>query len=189
MKKDNAPFEQTCIPFPGLANVNVCIRGDAASGNPIEIEYKIRDFNDAACKSCDLASNESKLHGISSKLLASIADFLNDKKPLDSSLLSESIIDASFKTAFSKKVITALRQTKPGDRLTYGELARLAGSPGAARAVGNVMRHNPFPIIIPCHRVVSPGGLGGYSGDVRGISLDIKQHLLDIETFMKQVGP
>lgn len=186
MTEQNVKYEQACVLFPGFENVRICVRGDPIMGNPVGIDYKIRDFNDNGCKSCNLLGNKSNLRGIAYKLLTWIEDFLNGKRPLDPSPLSENIIDASFKTAFSKKVMAALRATKPGDRITYAELAQLAGSPGAARAVGNVMRHNPFPIVIPCHRVVSPNGLGGYSGDIRGISLEIKQRLLDLETSMKQ---
>jgi methylated-DNA-[protein]-cysteine S-methyltransferase len=48
--------------------------------------------------------------------------------------------------------------------ITYAELARRAGSPGAARAVGSAMAANPLPVVIPCHRVVrSDGGAGDYS--------------------------
>lgn len=176
-----------CVQFPELDTVRVCIHGDAITGEPMAIDYKIRGFNDAACQTCNLIGDKSNLHGNACKVLSAIEDFLYRKNPLDASILDNTVIENSFKTAFSKDVIAALRATKPGDKLTYGELARRAGySQGAARAVGNVMRHNPFPIIIPCHRVVSPNGLGGYSGDVNGISLDIKQHLLDMEASMKQ---
>ncbi len=52
-----------------------------------------------------------------------------------------------------------------GETISYGELAQLAGSPRAARAAGQAMRHNPIPIVIPCHRVIqSNGALGGYAG-------------------------
>jgi len=62
---------------------------------------------------------------------------------------------------------------------TYGELADLAGYPGAARAVGSVMSSNRYPIIIPCHRVVgSAGSLGGFSAP-QGISL--KERMLTLE--------
>lgn len=55
-----------------------------------------------------------------------------------------------------------------GATLTYGEVARRAGAPGAARAVGQAMRRNPTPLVVPCHRVVASSGLGGYSGTDRG---------------------
>ncbi len=83
-------------------------------------------------------------------------------------------------TAFQQRVVEIVRAIPRGATKTYGEVARLAGSPGAARAVGQVMATNPVPIIIPCHRVVgSSGGLGGFSaaGGVR-----TKQWMLDRET-------
>ncbi len=82
-------------------------------------------------------------------------------------------------TAFQQQVVEIVRAIPRGETKTYGEVARLAGSPGAARAVGQVMATNPVPIIIPCHRVVgSSGGLGGFSaaGGVR-----TKQWMLDRE--------
>jgi methylated-DNA-[protein]-cysteine S-methyltransferase len=65
---------------------------------------------------------------------------------------------------FSRKVLEAVAAIPWGSTASYGEVAAMAGSPGAARAVGGVMRSNPFPILIPCHRVVrSDGTLGGFS--------------------------
>ncbi|MCX8052274.1 MAG: methylated-DNA--[protein]-cysteine S-methyltransferase [Armatimonadetes bacterium] len=65
---------------------------------------------------------------------------------------------------FYAKVILAARKIPYGTTVTYGELARMAGSPGAARAVGRAMALNKFPIVVPCHRVVASGGkLGGFS--------------------------
>ena len=68
-----------------------------------------------------------------------------------------------------------------GETLTYGEVAAEAGSPGAARAVGNAMRANVMAIVVPCHRVVAAGGrIGGYmGGEANGLS--IKRHLLELE--------
>ncbi len=64
-----------------------------------------------------------------------------------------------------------------GETITYGELAAEVGKPGAARAVGQAMAHNPVPPIVPCHRVVARGGrLGGYGG-----GLDMKARLLAME--------
>ena len=83
-------------------------------------------------------------------------------------------------TDFQQRVVDTVRAIPRGKTMTYGEVADLVGSPGAARAVGTVMAHNPVPIIVPCHRVVgSAGGLGGFSaaGGVR-----TKQWLLDLES-------
>jgi methylated-DNA-[protein]-cysteine S-methyltransferase len=65
---------------------------------------------------------------------------------------------------FHRQVYNALRTTNRGTTITYGELATLAGSPGAARAVGSALRRNPIAVLVPCHRVVAAGGkLGGFS--------------------------
>ncbi len=65
-------------------------------------------------------------------------------------------------TAFQQRVWGALQQIPYGETMTYAELARHVGS--SARAVGGALRANPLPIFIPCHRVVSASGLGGYAG-------------------------
>jgi methylated-DNA-[protein]-cysteine S-methyltransferase len=66
---------------------------------------------------------------------------------------------------FRKDVYLSLFKTKRGETLSYGELALISGYPGAARAVGTAMKNNPFPFIIPCHRVIkSDGSLGGFFG-------------------------
>ena len=83
-------------------------------------------------------------------------------------------------TAFQQRVVDTVRAIPRGATKTYGEVAALVGSPGAARAVGTVMSTNLVPIIVPCHRVVgSAGGLGGCSaaGGVR-----TKQWMLDLES-------
>ena len=64
---------------------------------------------------------------------------------------------------FRRRVLETLRGTQVGETFTYGRLARMAGSPGAARAVGQSMARNPLPIVIPCHRVVAANGPGGFS--------------------------
>jgi len=82
-------------------------------------------------------------------------------------------------SAFARRVGRALRDVGPGRTVTYGELARRAGSPGAARAVGRVLGANPTPLLVPCHRVL-PGrrGLGGFSGPGGARQ---KEHLLLVE--------
>ncbi|HIP53224.1 MAG TPA: methylated-DNA--[protein]-cysteine S-methyltransferase [Chromatiales bacterium] len=79
-------------------------------------------------------------------------------------------------TRFQRRVWMALREIPSGEIRSYGEIARRLGT--AARAVGNACRRNPVPIIIPCHRVVSSSGVGGYAGAVGGRMLEIKRWLL-----------
>ncbi len=67
---------------------------------------------------------------------------------------------------FHRRIYEIARRIGPGETLTYGEVAARAGSPGAARAVGQAMGKNPFPIVVPCHRVLAAGGKpGGFSAD------------------------
>ena len=88
-------------------------------------------------------------------------------------------LDLSHLSTFQKKVVDRCRRIAAGGTRTYGELAELAGYPGAARAVGSVMAQNRYPIIVPCHRVVgSAGSLGGFSAP-QGISL--KERMLALE--------
>ena len=67
-------------------------------------------------------------------------------------------------TAFQQRVWDALRAVPAGETATYGELAARAGSPRAARAVGQACARNPIPVLIPCHRAVGASGPGGWSG-------------------------
>jgi methylated-DNA-[protein]-cysteine S-methyltransferase len=74
-------------------------------------------------------------------------------------------VDLRHDTPFLRDVYAALVKVPYGATVTYGELARLAGHPTKARAVGLAMHRNPTPIFVPCHRVVQAGGgLGGWSG-------------------------
>jgi methylated-DNA-[protein]-cysteine S-methyltransferase len=79
-------------------------------------------------------------------------------------------------TEFQKKVWHVLSLIKPGQTRTYGDIAgEIDSSP---RAVGNACRRNPIPIFIPCHRVVSASGRGGFMGKTSGEAMDIKEWLL-----------
>jgi len=71
-------------------------------------------------------------------------------------------------TPFARDVYRALLHVPPGETVTYGRLAKSAGYPRAARAVGTLMASNPFPIVLPCHRVIrADGSLGKYGEDSR----------------------
>ncbi len=86
-------------------------------------------------------------------------------------------VDLSGLPEFNKRVLDELRRVPYGTLVSYGELARRAGQPGAARAVGRAMGSNPLPILFPCHRVVAQdGSLGGFGG-----GLPMKRALLELE--------
>ena len=78
---------------------------------------------------------------------------------------------------FQRKVLRATAAIPYGKTVTYGELATVVGSPGAARAVGAALARNPWPVLVPCHRVVGKGGkLVGF-----GKGLAAKEALLRFE--------
>ncbi|MDE3008767.1 MAG: methylated-DNA--[protein]-cysteine S-methyltransferase [Acidobacteriota bacterium] len=79
-------------------------------------------------------------------------------------------------TTFQSTVWATLRAIPYGEVRTYAEVAAAAGYPGAHRAVGNANHANPWPVIVPCHRVVAANGLGGYGGGD-----EVKRFLLALE--------
>jgi methylated-DNA-[protein]-cysteine S-methyltransferase len=88
-------------------------------------------------------------------------------------------IDMDGISPFFRRVYEAARAVGPGRTVSYAELAGLAGSPKATRAVGQAMARNPFCIIVPCHRVLtSGGGLGGFSAPGGVVT---KARLLELE--------
>jgi methylated-DNA-[protein]-cysteine S-methyltransferase len=78
---------------------------------------------------------------------------------------------------FAREVYRSLLQIPPGETVSYGELATLAGHPGAARAVGTAMAANPLALAIPCHRVVRADGSAGRYGSCDAL----KPYLLSLE--------
>jgi methylated-DNA-[protein]-cysteine S-methyltransferase len=86
-------------------------------------------------------------------------------------------LDLSGATVFHRDVWNATRSIPYGETRTYAWVAQKIGSPRASRAVGGALARNPFPIIVPCHRVIaSNGNLGGFSG-----GLALKRRLLECE--------
>ena len=93
--------------------------------------------------------------------------------------LSAAPLDMAGVEAFERRVYEAARTVPPGETVTYGELARRIGEPGAAQAVGKALGRNPFPLVVPCHRVTAAdGSLGGFSAPG---GADTKRRLLAIE--------
>lgn len=88
-------------------------------------------------------------------------------------------------TAFQRKVWALMLKIPAGKTRTYGDVARELGS--SPRAVGNACRANPLPLVVPCHRIVSANGIGGFAGQRSGEKIDIKQWLLQHERALAAV--
>jgi methylated-DNA-[protein]-cysteine S-methyltransferase len=86
-------------------------------------------------------------------------------------------IDDEGWTPFQRDVVAAMRRVPYGEVVSYSDLARLAGHPRAQRAAGTVCARNRFPLVVPCHRIVSADGLGSYPG----LGLDYKRRMLALE--------
>jgi len=86
-------------------------------------------------------------------------------------------LDLEWCTPFQLAVAETLRRVPRGEVVTYGELAALAGYPGAQRAAGTFCAHNRFPVVVPCHRVVAAMGIGSYGSQ----GIEYKRRLLALE--------
>ncbi|WNJ92231.1 methylated-DNA--[protein]-cysteine S-methyltransferase [Bosea sp. 685] len=96
-------------------------------------------------------------------------------------------IDLDSAPAFNRKVYDVALTIPPGETLTYGEVAARIAEPGAARAVGVALGSNPWPIIVPCHRVLAAGGkTGGFSADG---GVETKLRMLTIEKARTSAEP
>lgn len=126
------------------------------------------DILEHACRyGFEIEENSSRTSGIKDQLERY---FNGDQRQFKISL------DIEYLPEFKRKILQATFEIPAGMVLSYGELARKAGSPKAARAVGQVMATNPIPIVIPCHRIVGHDGhLTGFSG---GDGLEVKKRLL-----------
>jgi len=86
-------------------------------------------------------------------------------------------VDLEYETPFLERCALALRGVPRGEVVTYGELAALAGAPGAARAAGSFCARNRLGLFVPCHRVVAADGLGSYGS----LGVAYKRRLLALE--------
>jgi methylated-DNA-[protein]-cysteine S-methyltransferase len=107
--------------------------------------------------------------------IAGIAALLSgERRDLRSVVLDERALDE-----FDQGVYAATREIGPGETASYGEIARAVGEPQEARAVGAALGRNPFPVVVPCHRVLAAdGALHGFSAPG---GLRTKRRMLEIE--------
>jgi methylated-DNA-[protein]-cysteine S-methyltransferase len=93
--------------------------------------------------------------------------------------LSSVVLDMEDVPEFHRRVYDVARAIPPGETLSYGEVAARLGEPAAAQAVGRALGRNPFPIVVPCHRVVAANGaLHGFSAPG---GIETKRRMLAIE--------
>lgn len=101
--------------------------------------------------------------------------------------LADVPLDMSDVPVFNQRVYEIARAIAPGQTLSYGEVAAKLGDPGAARAVGQALGHNPFAPIVPCHRILAAGKRsGGFSA---GGGVATKLRMLQIEKAQLGDGP
>jgi methylated-DNA-[protein]-cysteine S-methyltransferase len=93
-------------------------------------------------------------------------------------------VDLEYETSFLSRCAEALRTIRPGEVVTYGELAALAGAPGAARAAGGFCARSHLSIFVPCHRVIAADGLGSYGS----YGVEYKRRLLALEGYPGALG-
>lgn len=93
--------------------------------------------------------------------------------------LTDIVIDDEGTPDFNKRVYTIARKIRPGETLTYGEIAERLGDKALSRAVGQALGENPCPIVMPCHRVLAANGKTGGFSAAGGVAIKLK--ILSIE--------
>ena len=123
------------------------------------------------------ASALNQLNHLNQEKIKSVLEDLN--KYFLSAIPLKTISIALNGTEFQKAVWNELKKIPLGETRTYGDIAKKLNS--SPRAVGNACRKNPIPLIVPCHRVISATGIGGFAGEVAGRQINIKRWLLNHE--------
>ena len=179
---------RACIGFPNYAEVEVCL-SEMTNGILSSINFIISGHNDDTCDDCQGFHDVNGLKNADNQEIYQILEkYLHqgEKFSLTDYIDIKNILKTTCKTPFQEDVISSLLNTDYGDLVSYETLAAQSGHPGAARAVGNVMRRNRFSIIIPCHRVVAKRGIGGFGGNNHPIFTGIKKKLQEIEKRIKE---
>jgi O-6-methylguanine DNA methyltransferase len=155
-----------------------------------EFRIRLRDRFGAAPIEASQAKEESAAAvGHLDRARVALAQFLGG----DLSALDDLPVDLEDRPAWDRLVLTAIRSIRPGATASYGEVARMIGRPGAARAVGGAVGRSPIGLVIPCHRVIAgDGSLGGYGGGWWGgreAGLELKRQLLAREGVRPRTNP
>jgi methylated-DNA-[protein]-cysteine S-methyltransferase len=163
----------TCVIIPSkLGEIGLVRRADGGRSRICRILLPEKDRPMAGIIR-DLFPDAVSRSGKQDEICKQIRDFLAGKA-VDFRLEN---LDLGSLKGFARRVLLADGEIPRGRVMTYGGLAASVGVAGGARAVGNVMAGNPFPLVIPCHRVVrSDGSLGGFGGGA-----EMKKALLMME--------
>lgn len=167
---------------------------DTAIG-PCGVAWSARELTRLQLPEADRAAAEKRLRAASGspaptvpppsirEAIAAIQRYLAGER-VDFSFVA---IDLTRTDPFQRKVYEAARSLGWGQTTTYGALARLAGFPDGARAVGQALGRNPVPLIVPCHRILASGGrIGGFSAPGGAFT---KERLLALEGVLVGVDP
>jgi methylated-DNA-[protein]-cysteine S-methyltransferase len=132
------------------------------------LQLKKASLSFSSCFECSIQGAVEK------ELREQLLTFLENYGKKNPSLLKLNLEPLS---PFREKALSHLQKVPFGEVVTYGELAAKIGQPKAARAIGMACHYNPYPLFIPCHRVIASGKrLGGFAYDLK-----MKQLLLDFE--------
>jgi len=131
---------------------------------------------------CDFCLHYDELPSALKASVENIRSFIDQGRPIGS--IPWALLDTSSISEFQSAVYRATAQIPFGETRSYGWIARSIGKPFATRAVGQALRRNPFPILVPCHRVVSVTDLGGFMGvrDPDKSEVKLKKKLINIES-------
>lgn len=148
----------------------------ALTGQPLLLAIRTTPDGEALCE-IDFVSPQTSGQtplaprtALAERVVRQLEAYLDDpQRPFDLPLQMQG-------TAFQRRLWSALQDVPAGKIKTYGQLAQSLHS--GAQAVGQACRRNPVPIVVPCHRILSQSGMGGYAGEVAGEKIRTKQALL-----------
>lgn len=166
MRKKATGAEEFCLPVEtGKGTAFILYRRDPVRLTEVRLPREGRD--------CGAAVREDEPPAAVRRAAEQLAGYFAGKRPR----VDWDILDFTGLTESMVAVLRCCAEIPWGQVTSYGELARRAGFGRGARFAGSVMARNPFPVFIPCHRVLrADGSLGGFGG-----GLELKEMLLDLE--------
>jgi methylated-DNA-[protein]-cysteine S-methyltransferase len=162
VESERVRVERTCYQVPGWG------AGELWTAKGVVLAHEF-DFGHVSGSGAEAVADHSR----ASELVARVRAFLAGEDVE----FGDVLLDLGSCTDFQRAALTALRSVPRGEVVTYGELAALAGHPGAHRAAGTFCARNRFLLFVPCHRVVAAGSIGGYGS----AGLGVKRRLLALE--------